>query len=79
LGWAVLGTTFVIRLATAGVIMGWGIGGREGIRSLVFLPLRDVVALVSWFLAFVKKTVIWRGTEFTLTRKGQVAIREQRS
>jgi len=79
LGWAVLGATFVIRLATAGVIMGWGIGGREGIRSLVFLPLRDVAALVSWFLAFVKKTVIWRGTEFTLTRKGQVAIREQRS
>jgi ceramide glucosyltransferase len=73
LGWIVLGLTLAIRLATAGAIMAWAMGDREGVRSLVFLPLRDVLAFVSWFLAFVKKSVIWRGTEFTLTRKGQVA------
>lgn len=73
LGWTVLGFTLVIRLATAGAILGWGTGDREGVRSLAFLPLRDVLAFASWFLAFVKKTVIWRGTVFTLTRKGQVA------
>jgi ceramide glucosyltransferase len=73
LGWAVLGLTLAIRLATAGAIMGWGVGDREGVRSLAFLPLRDVLGFASWFLAFVKKTVIWRGTEFALTRKGQVA------
>jgi len=73
LGWTVLGLTLVIRLATAGAVVGWGMRDREGVGSLAFLPLRDVLAFVSWFLAFVKKTVIWRGTEFTLTRKGQVA------
>lgn len=77
LGWTVLGLALAIRLATAGAIMGWGMGDREGVRSLAFLPLRDALAFVSWFLAFVKKTVIWRGTEFTLTRKGQVVTREQ--
>jgi hypothetical protein len=54
-------------------------GSREGVRSIAFLPLRDVMAFMSWFLAFVKKTVIWRGTEFTLTRKGLIATREERS
>jgi ceramide glucosyltransferase len=78
-GWAVLGAALAIRLATAGVIMGWGISDREGVRSLVLLPLRDLAAFVSWFLTFVKRTVIWRGTELTLTRKGRVTTREQRS
>jgi ceramide glucosyltransferase len=78
-GWAVLGSALAIRLVTAGVIMGWGMGDKEGVRSLAFLPLRDVAALVSWFLAFVKRTVTWRGTEFTLTRKGRVATREHKS
>lgn len=79
LGWAVLGVALGIRLATAVVIMGWGAGDREGVRSVAFLPLRDVIAFMSWFLALVKKTVIWRGTEFILTREGQVTIGEQRS
>ena len=79
LGWAVLGIALGIRLATAVAIIGWGMGSREGVRSIAFLPLRDVMAFMSWFLAFVKKTVIWRGTEFTLTRKGLIATREERS
>jgi len=73
LGWTVLGLALAIRLATAGAVMGWGMEDREGVRSLAFLPLRDMLAFVSWFLAFVKKTVIWRGTELTLTHKGQVS------
>jgi ceramide glucosyltransferase len=79
LGWVVLGIALGIRLATALAIMEWGTGGRGGIRSIAFLPLRDVIAFMSWFLAFVKKTVIWRGKEFTLTRKGLIATREERS
>ena len=79
LGWAVLGIALGIRLATAVAIMGWGTGDREGARSVLFLLLRDVIAFMSWFLAFVKETVIWRGTGFTLMRKGQVANREERS
>ena len=73
LGWTVLGLALAIRLATAGAVMGWGMEDREGVRSLAFLPLRDMLAFVSWFLAFVKKTVIWRGTELTLTHRGQVS------
>jgi len=73
LGLATLAGALGIRLATAAVIMGWGLGDREGLKSLAFLPLRDIAALASWGLAFAKKTVIWRGSKLILTRGGRLA------
>ncbi len=75
-GWTLLGGVLAIRLATAGLIMGWGIRDREGFRSLGLLPFRDLAAFVSWFLAFTKRTVFWRGTTFNLTRKGRLETKE---
>ncbi len=71
-GLTVLGVALAVRLATAGMILRRGIRDTEGVRYLSLLPLRDLAALVSWFLALTKKTVIWRGTEFILTRKGRL-------
>ena len=76
LGLAILGGVLGLRLITAAVIMGWGFRDREGLKSLALLPLRDVAALVSWVLAFTKKTVIWRGSKLILTRRGRLAKRE---
>lgn len=73
---AVLGSTLLIRLASAGFILGWGLRDREGLRSLWLLPLRDLASLASWALAFIKRTTIWRGAEFTLTRDGRLVARE---
>jgi len=75
-GLAVLGGALGLRLATAAVIMGWGFRDHEGLKSLALLPFRDVIALVFWFLAFTKRTVIWRGSEFILTRDGRLVDRE---
>ena len=70
---AILAGVLGIRLATAGVIMEWGLGDREGVKSLALLPLRDIAALASWVLAFTKKTVTWRGSKLILTRGGRLA------
>jgi ceramide glucosyltransferase len=75
-GLIVLGGTVGIRLATAAVILGWGLQDREGLRSLTLLPLRDLTSLISWFLAFTKKTVRWRGAELTLADGGRLAPRK---
>jgi ceramide glucosyltransferase len=75
----VLAAALAIRLVTAAITLGWGFRDREGLRSLWLLPFRDVAALVSWFLAFIKRTTIWRGNKFILTRDGRLVAREARS
>ncbi len=78
-GLMVLGGAIGLRLATAAVGLRWGLRDREGLRSLALLPLRDLTALITWLLAFTKKTVTWRGAELTLARDGRLAYREQAS
>jgi ceramide glucosyltransferase len=78
LGLGVLAGALVLRMATAAVILGWGLGDREGVKSIWLLPARDVLSLASWFLAFVKRTTVWRGSQFTLTRDGRLVARETR-
>ena len=78
LGLAVLGIAIGLRLITAAFIMGWGFQDREGLRNIALLPLRDMAGLITWLLAFTKRTVIWRGSEFILTRDGRlVPLRSQ--
>jgi ceramide glucosyltransferase len=63
-----------IRLATTGVIL-QRIGDEEGLRSLGWMVVRDLAALVSWFVALTKKTFVWRGEEFQLTGDGRIVPR----
>ena len=79
LGLAVLAGAVAVRLATAGVILGWGFGDREGVRSLWLLPVRDVLGFASWILSFTLGTTHWRGTEFVLTRDGRLLPKEERA
>jgi ceramide glucosyltransferase len=76
-GLAVLAGAMCLRIATSGAIMLWGQQDYEGLKSLWLLPLRDMAALVSWVLSFTKRTVIWRGSEFTLTREGRLIPKGQ--
>jgi ceramide glucosyltransferase len=76
LGLIVLAATLAIRLGTAGLIMGWGFRDREGLHSLPLLPLRDMAGLATWLLAFTKRTTIWRGSRFILTRDGRMVSPE---
>jgi len=78
IGLAALAGAVSARLATTAVVL-LVIGDREGLRSLWLLPVRDVLGLASWALAFTQRTVIWRGAEFVLTRNGRLVPREARS
>lgn len=65
-----------IRLFTAAVILRWGLRDREGLRSLYLLPFRDVAGLVSFILAYGKRTTVWREAHFVLTRDGRLIAEE---
>jgi ceramide glucosyltransferase len=76
IGLTVLAGAVGIHMASAAAAMLWTSRDYEGIRSLPLLPLRDIAGLVSLFLSFTKRKVLWRGTEFTLTRDGRLISRE---
>jgi ceramide glucosyltransferase len=71
-GLGVLAGACAIRLLSAAMILRWGLRDREGLRSLGLLIFRDISALATWLLAFTKRTTIWRGTSFILTRDGRL-------
>ncbi len=75
LGVATLVAAVAVRTVTAAVILGWGFKDREGLKSVGLLFFRDVASLVSWLLAFTKRTTIWRGSEFVLKRNGRLVAR----
>jgi len=77
IGLQMLGVVLAVRLATAAAILKV-IRDEEGLRSLWLLPLRDLLGLASWALAFTQRTVTWRGAEFVLTRNGRLVPREAR-
>lgn len=70
-GLAVLGVTVLVRWLTAAMTLR-KLRDREGLRCLYWLPLRDLVGLIFWLLAFAKRTVVWRGVEFKLTSHGKM-------
>lgn len=71
-GVMVLGTAVALRLATAGGLLQWGLRDYEGMRGLALLPLRDLLGMVSWARVYTRRTVVWRGREFILTRNGRL-------
>ncbi|MDR0843193.1 MAG: bacteriohopanetetrol glucosamine biosynthesis glycosyltransferase HpnI [Acidobacteriota bacterium] len=73
---AVLAGTVALRILTAAGALGWGLRDREGLRCLWLLPFRDLSSLATWLLAFTKKTTVWRGASFILTKDGRLVSRE---
>ena len=73
--WTMAGA-FAVRLMSAAAIMKWGLRDREGLRSLWLLLFRDLSSLATWLLAFTKRTPIWRGSSFVLTRDGRLVAQK---
>jgi ceramide glucosyltransferase len=78
IGLAVLAGAIAVRMVSAAAAMWWTCRDLDGIKSLPLLPLRDMAGLVSWFLSFTKRKVLWRGSEFTLTGDGRLISRESK-
>ena len=70
-GLFVLVVTIVLRLITAAITSN-KLGDNEGLQSIYLLPVRDLVGLIFWLLAFSQRTVVWRGVEFKLTSQGKM-------
>ncbi len=71
-GLSLLAAAIAIRVACAAAILGWGLGDREGLRCLHLLPFRDLAGFCSWILAYTKRTTVWRGNRFVVTRDGKL-------
>ena len=78
-GLAVLGGTLFMRWVTVAGVLRFGLEDREGLRCLWLLPLRDVIGLVTWLLAFTKKRTVWADCELVLTSEGRIVSRQERS
>ena len=76
MGLSVLAAAVIIRILSAAIILGWGLRDREGLRSLGLMFFRDISSLATWLLAFTKRTTIWRGTSFILTRDGRLIAQD---
>ena len=64
--WTLLATALLTRCAVA-LSVGVGIlGDEQVVRNLWLLPVRDVVALGTWFASYAGNTVTWRGEKFRL-------------
>ena len=74
LGLFVLAGTVAIRILTAAITLK-KLHDTEGLKSLYLLPFRDIFGFVFWLLAFTKRTVVWRGIEFRLTKNGKMVRR----
>jgi len=75
-GLSIMAGVFGLRMISAAAILSWGLRDREGLRSLGLLIFRDIASLITWLLAFIKRTTVWRGTSFILTRDGRLLARE---
>jgi hypothetical protein len=75
-GLCAMAGVFLLRIISAAMILNWGLGDREGLRCLGLLLFRDLASLATWLLAFTKRTTIWRGTSFILTRDGRLVAQK---
>jgi ceramide glucosyltransferase len=70
--WALLAGTAALRIAVAVVVGKSVLRDRQVLRSLAFIPVRDLFALGIWILSFAGHEVLWRGDRFRL-KNGKLA------
>ncbi len=66
--------TVMIRMFSARMIMEQ-LGDRQWNDKLWLLPFRDCIAFVSYLVALFKRSFVWKGLRFGLTRDGRIVPR----
>jgi ceramide glucosyltransferase len=61
-----------LRIGVSAYLLGAVLDDREGVAALWLLPLRDLLGVVFWFLAIVKRDFVRRGKHFGLLPNGRI-------
>src|ERR1700722_19269047 len=64
--WTLLACTAAMRMAVTVLVGKWVLRDPHVMRSLPWVPLRDLVALLVWIISLVGHEVVWRGNRFRL-------------
>jgi ceramide glucosyltransferase len=64
--WGLLAITLAMRIGVAVVVGKLVLRDRQVMRLLAFIPVRDILALVTWIVSFAGHTIAWRGQHFRL-------------
>jgi len=73
--WGVLSAAAAMRLAVAWTVGGIVLRDRQLVRSLAWIPVRDLLALWVWLISFAGHAVSWRGESFRLQKGKLTRIR----
>ncbi len=73
--WGLLALTTAMRITVAVMVGKFVLRDCQVMRSLVFIPVRDVVALLVWIVSFAGHSVAWRGDRFKLDNGKLTLIR----
>jgi ceramide glucosyltransferase len=78
-GWArgLLAATLVMRASVAVVVGKLVLRDHQVLRSLALVPLRDLIALLVWFVSFAGHEIVWRGNRFRLKNGKLVWMRAE--
>jgi ceramide glucosyltransferase len=78
-GWArgLLTATLVMRASVAVVVGKLVLRDPQVLRSLALVPLRDLIALLVWFVSFAGHEIVWRGNRFRLQNGKLVWMRAE--
>ena len=72
--WGLLVLVAAMRTAVAVVVGRLALHDNQVIRSLAFIPIRDVVGMLVWILSFAGHEIVWRGDRFRLNQGKLVRI-----
>jgi ceramide glucosyltransferase len=66
--WGLLVLVAAMRTAVAVVVGRLALRDNQVIRSLAFIPIRDLVAMLVWIISFAGHEIVWRGDRFRLNQ-----------
>jgi ceramide glucosyltransferase len=72
IGWAILATTWCMRLTMAWVVGASSLKDKTANNFLWLVPLRDLLSFTVWCYSFLGNTIQWRGCKLLLTKGGKL-------
>ena len=71
-GWILLSTTGCVRLLMAALILGHYLEERSWLKVLFFLPVKEILSVAIWALAFLGNRITWKEKTFRLDKYGRM-------